>query len=359
MRRHSRKIWVGDVPVGGNAPVSVQSMTNTRTTDVKATLDQIERMRRAGVRIVRLALPDAAAVAAFERIKGRSPVPLVADIHFDYKLALAAVDAGADKIRINPGNIGGEKEVRAVVEKAVRHNIPIRVGVNSGSIEKRILEQEGGATVRALVRSALENAALCQRFGARDIVLSLKSSDVQRTIRAYEEISKATDLPLHIGVTEAGTPRTGIVRSAVALGILLNQGVGDTLRISLTGDPVEEVRVGLEILKSLNLISRGVTLISCPTCGRTEVDLIPIVERVEEQLMGIDKVLTVAIMGCVVNGPGEAREADIGVACGKKSAVLFEKGRVIKKVAEGDIVDELVQRVRSWKDNHLQRDAGS
>ena len=350
MRRNTRKIWVKGVAIGGGAPVSVQSMTNTKTTDVGATIAQIERLERAGCHIVRLAVPKRSAVPAFASIKKAVSVPLVADVHFDHQIALAAMDAGADKIRINPGNIGGEAELRAVVQSAIRYGIPIRVGVNSGSIEKGILREEGGATVRALVRSALKNAALCQEFGARDIVLSLKSSDVVRTIHAYEQISEQTDLPLHLGVTEAGTPRTGIIRSAVALGILLNQGIGDTIRISLTGDPVEEVRVGFEILKSLNLTSRGVTIISCPTCGRTEVDLISIAQKVEEQLADIDKPLTVAIMGCVVNGPGEAREADIGVACGKRSALLFRKGEVVKKIAEHAIVDELRQQVLQWPD---------
>ena len=269
----------------------------------------------------------------------------MADIHFRFELALAAIDAGCDKIRINPGNIGGREKTRAVVERALAANIAIRVGVNSGSIEKDILEEEGGPTVRALVRSALRNIELCQEFGARALVLSLKSSDVLKTIAAYREVAKETDVPLHIGVTEAGTVRSGAIKSAVGLGVLLAEGIGDTLRVSLTGDPVEEVYVGYQILKALNLSQRGVNLISCPTCSRTEVDLIRIAEEVERRLAGVERPLTVAVMGCVVNGPGEAKEADIGVACGKGSAVLFRHGAVLRKVSEEQIVEELIKQV--------------
>ncbi|MDZ7371711.1 MAG: flavodoxin-dependent (E)-4-hydroxy-3-methylbut-2-enyl-diphosphate synthase [candidate division KSB1 bacterium] len=352
MGSNTRRVFVRNLVIGGGAPISVQSMTNTKTEDVDATLRQIERLLQAGCQIVRLAVPSQAAAKAFAAIRRRVDAPLVADIHFNYELALAAIDAGADKIRINPGNIGGREKVRAVVERAVAAKVPIRVGVNSGSIEKDILKEEGGPTVQALVRSALRNIDLCREFGAEDLVLSLKSSDVVKTIAAYREASRRTDVPLHIGVTEAGTVRSGTIKSAVALGILLAEGIGDTLRVSLTGDPVEEVYVGFQILKALNLSQRGVNLISCPTCSRTQVDLIPIAEEVERRLAGVEEPLTVAVMGCVVNGPGEAKEADVGVACGKGSAVLFRKGEIIRKVAENEIVSALlaeVERLRQEK----------
>lgn len=345
MAENTRQVMVGGVAVGGGAPVSVQSMTNTKTENLDATLRQIDRLLQAGCQIVRLAVPNDEAARTLVEIRRRVSAPLVADIHFRHELALAAIDAGCDKIRINPGNIGGREKTRAVVERALAANIPIRVGVNSGSIEKDILEEEGGPTVQALVKSALRNIDLCQEFGARDLVLSLKSSDVVKTIAAYRAVSKVTDVPLHIGVTEAGTVRSGAVKSAVGLGVLLAEGIGDTLRVSLTGDPVEEVFVGYQILKALNLSQRGVNLISCPTCSRTEVDLIRITEEVERRLAGIEQPLTVAVMGCVVNGPGEAKEADIGVACGKGSAVLFHRGRVLYKVTEEQIADELMKQV--------------
>jgi (E)-4-hydroxy-3-methylbut-2-enyl-diphosphate synthase len=345
MALNTRQIKVGNLLIGDGAPVSVQSMTNTKTEDVDATMRQIDRLIEAGCQLVRLAVPNDEAARAFVEIRRRAAVPLVADIHFRHELALAAIDAGADKIRINPGNIGGRKEVAMVVKRALSANITIRVGVNSGSIEKDILQEEGGPTVNALVRSALRNIELCEEFGARDLVLSLKSSDVLKTIAAYREASRKTDVPLHIGITEAGTLRSGTIKSAVGLGVLLAEGIGDTLRVSLTGDPVEEVYVGYQILKALNLSQRGITLISCPTCSRTEVDLISIAQEVEQRLASIERPLTVAVMGCVVNGPGEAKEADIGVACGKHSAVLFKRGKILRKVAEQDIADELVQEV--------------
>lgn len=347
-RRKSRQIKIGALAMGGDAPILIQSMTNTRTQDVEASIAQIERLVNAGCDLVRLAVPNSSAVPAFAEIKKRLAVPLVADIHFDYRLALGALDAGADKIRINPGNIGTRDKVEQVVKKAVAHRVPIRVGVNSGSVEKEILEEEGGPSVRALVRSALRNVELCREFGAEDIVISLKSSDVLRTIAAYESMAEQTDLPLHIGVTEAGTAKSGAIKSAVALGILLHAGIGDTLRVSLTSDPVEEIIAAQYLLKSLNLMQRGITLISCPTCGRTEVDLVAIAEQVEKELAGIEKPLTVAIMGCVVNGPGEAREADLGVACGKASAVLFKKGKIIRKVPEKEIVKTIIEEVTNW-----------
>lgn len=348
MALNTRQIKVGNLLIGDGAPVSVQSMTNTKTEDVDATMRQIDRLIEAGCQLVRLAVPNDEAARAFVEIRRRAAVPLVADIHFRHELALAAIDAGADKIRINPGNIGGRKEVAMVVKRALSANITIRVGVNSGSIEKDILQEEGGPTVNALVRSALRNIELCEEFGARDLVLSLKSSDVLKTIAAYREASRKTDVPLHIGITEAGTLRSGTIKSAVGLGVLLAEGIGDTLRVSLTGDPVEEVYVGYQILKALNLSQRGITLISCPTCSRTEVDLISIAQEVEQRLASIERPLTVAVMGCVVNGPGEAKEADIGVACGKHSAVLFRQGQIIRKIAEKDIADELVHEVHEY-----------
>ena len=347
-RKQTNKVHVGHVPVGGDAPVSVQSMTNTDTTDVAATVRQIQALENAGCAIVRTAVPRHDAVKAFAEIKKRISIPMVADIHFDYKLALAAMDAGADKIRINPGNIGKKEHVQQVVQQAVRYGVPIRVGVNSGSIEKDLLKQEGGATVNALVRSGLRNIDLCRQYGAEALVLSLKSSDVLKTIQAYRSASQQTNIPLHIGITEAGTLRSGTIKSAVGLGILLAEGIGDTLRVSLTGDPVDEVYTGLQILKNLNLAPRGINIISCPTCGRTQVDLISIVNTVEKRLAHVDKSLTLAIMGCVVNGPGEAHEADIGIACGRKSAVLFRKGEIVRKIDENQIVEELIKEVENW-----------
>ena len=347
-RRKSRQVMVGALPLGGDAPIVVQSMTNTKTSDVRATLEQIHRLQEAGCQLVRIAIPRAADLPGFKEIKKQADLPVVADIHFDYRLALGALDAGADKIRINPGNIGSPDKIREVVTKAVACRVPIRIGVNSGSVEKDMLEQEGGPTVRALVRSAIRHVELCREFGAEDLVLSLKSSDVLKTIAAYQLIAEESDLPLHIGVTEAGTVKAGTIKSAVALGILLHQGIGDTLRVSLTGDVVEEVIAARYILKSLNLIEQGITLISCPTCGRTEVDLVPIVESVEARLAHFRKPLTVAIMGCVVNGPGEAREADIGIACGKGSALLVKKGQIIRKIPESEIVQTIVNEVANW-----------
>ncbi len=342
------KVFVGSVQIGGNAPVSVQSMTNTKTWDIPKTLEQIRNLENVGCDIIRLAVPDEKSAKAFGEIKKQVKTPLVADIHFDYKLALMAMDQGADKIRINPGNIGSKEKVKEVVKKSVHYNIPIRIGVNSGSIEKKIAQEEGGATVSALVKSALNNIQLCRDLGAEQLVLSLKSSDVLKTIQAYTLVSSQTDVPLHLGVTEAGTVKSGTIRSAVALGTLLYNGIGDTIRVSLTGDPVDEVIVGKEILKSLELRTGGIRIISCPTCGRTEVDLVSIVEEVEKRLSLFPLNITVAIMGCVVNGPGEAKEADIGVACGKNSGVLFKKGQVIKKIKEPEIADVLVNEIKNW-----------
>lgn len=348
----TEKVTIGSIAIGGDSPVTVQSMTNTKTTDIEATLRQIHRLVEAGCDIIRLAVPNFEAVKAFTAIRKQVTVPLVADIQFDHTLAIASIEAGADKIRINPGNIGGEKKLRAVIDSASAAIIPIRIGVNSGSIDKKIIEEEGGATVTALVKSALSSINRCREMGARDLVLSVKSSNVLRTIEAYRQVSAKSNIPLHVGVTEAGTPRLGTIRSAVAMGVLLEQGIGDTIRVSLTGDPVEEVLVGLQILKSLDLRKTGVTMISCPTCARTDVDLIAIAEKIEEKTASLDKNLTIAVMGCVVNGPGEAREADIGVACGKKSAVLFKKGQIIKKIPENQIVNVIVEEAQNWESNN-------
>ncbi|HPG37895.1 MAG TPA: flavodoxin-dependent (E)-4-hydroxy-3-methylbut-2-enyl-diphosphate synthase [bacterium] len=349
-RTITKQVTVGNVGIGGGAPVSVQSMTNTKTADVQGSIAQIDRLVNAGCQIVRLAVPDQDSVQGFAAIKKAVTVPLVADIHFDYRLALGAMDAGADKIRINPGNIGDRERIRQVIQKAVSCNIPIRVGVNSGSIEKSILQEEGGATVAALVKSGLKNIAICREFGAENLVLSLKSSDVLKTIQAYRMAAQQTNVPLHIGVTEAGTLRSGTVKSAIGLGILLAEGIGDTLRVSLTGDPVDEVIIGFEILKNLDLYPHGINIISCPTCARTEIDLISLVTAIEKKLAGEKRRLTVAIMGCAVNGPGEAKEADLGIACGKHSAILFKKGKIIRKIAEQDIVASLVDEVKNWQD---------
>ena len=355
MKRKTRKIVVGTVEIGGDALVSVQSMTNTKTTDVEATTGQIHQLVEAGCEIVRVAIPSKQAAESFAEVRKRTDVPLVADIHFDYRLALMAIDAGADKIRINPGNIGSKDKLRHVLSAAAGAGIPIRVGVNAGSLEKDLLERYDGPTVKGLVESAIRNVEICQEFGFEDIVLSLKASDVLSTVAAYREVSKRVDFPLHLGVTEAGTIRSGSVKSAVATGILLNEGIGDTLRVSLTGEPVEEVKVGFEILKALGLRERGITLISCPTCSRAEVDILALANEIEKKLTNVKKPLRVAVMGCAVNGPGEAKEADIGVACGKHSGVIFKEGKVLKRVKEEEIVDMLVREVQNWDGSNIEK----
>jgi len=348
-RRKTKRVYVGDVPVGGDAPISVQSMTNTRTTDIKATVDQIKRLEDAGCEIVRVAVPDQKAALALGEIKRQINIPLVADIHFNYRLALIAVEQGVDKIRINPGNIGSKDNIRRVLKACKDRNIPIRIGVNSGSLERNLLVKYNGVCAEALVESALHHLEICYDSGFEDVILSLKSSDVRMTIDSYRLIAEKTDHPLHLGVTEAGTYRTGTIRSAIGIGVLLAEGIGDTIRVSLTGDPVEEVKVGYEILKSLGLREHGVTLIACPTCGRLEVDLEKIVQQVEREIAGIDKPIRVSILGCVVNGPGEAKEADIGVACGRHSALLFKKGKIIKKLKEEEVVKSLVEEIQKWQ----------
>lgn len=345
MKRSTKKVFVGNVAIGGDAPVTIQSMTNTDIQNIDVTLAQIEKLSAAGCDLVRVAVPKIDAVKSFAVIKKRTSVPLIADVHFNHKIALAALDAGADKIRINPGNIGGKEKLREVVQKAVACKVPIRIGVNSGSLEKDILESEKGPTVNALVKSALRNIDMCREFGAADLVLSIKSSNVLVTVEAYEKISAITDVPLHVGLTEAGSVKSGSIKSAVALGILLRQGIGDTIRVSLTGDPLEEIPVARLILKSLGLISDGPEIISCPTCGRTKVELTEIVNKIESEFQHLDKPLKIAIMGCEVNGPGEARDADVGVAFGKNSCVLFRKGELIKKVELGKVEETLREEI--------------
>ena len=327
-RRKSRKVKVGNLYIGGDAPITIQSMTNTRTSDVGATVRQIKALEEAGCDIVRVAVPDMEAAEAISEIKKQISIPLVADIHFNYELALKAMENGADKIRINPGNIGSKDRVLKIVSMAKEKGIPIRIGVNSGSLEKGILREYGHVTAEALVESALGHVRILEELDFYDIVISIKASDVLMAYNAYRLIAEKTDYPLHVGITEAGTVYRGTIKSAVGIGSILLSGIGDTIRVSLTGDPVEEIKAGKEILRALGLYSKGVQFVSCPTCGRTQIDLISIAERVEKELENYEKPIKVAVMGCVVNGPGEAREADIGIAGGKNSAVIFRKGEI-------------------------------
>jgi len=345
-RRKTRRIRVGGVPVGGGAPVSVQSMTNTDTRDVRATLAQIRSLAREGCEIVRVAVPDEAAVRAFGKIRAGSPIPVIADIHFDHRLAIACADAGAAALRINPGNIGGEKKTLEVLRAARANRIPVRIGVNSGSVEKDLLAKHGGATPEALVASAARYLKICEKARFHALKFSLKASAVATTIDAYRLFSRRFDYPLHIGITEAGTPFSGTVKSSVGIGALLAEGIGDTLRVSLTGPPEEEVRVGWQILKSLGLRERGPDFVSCPTCGRCAIDVAAIASEVERRLSDLRAPMKVAVMGCAVNGPGEAREADVGVAGGKGEGLIFLKGEVVRKVKEKDIVAEVVRMAR-------------
>ena len=337
----TKQIMVGGVPIGGGAPVTIQSMTNTRTDDVEATLHQIRTLAAAGCEIIRVAVPDMAAAKAVGKIKEGSPIPVVVDIHFDYKLALEAIAAGADKVRINPGNIGGADHVKAVAQACARRGVPIRIGVNGGSLEKPLLAKYGGVCPEAMVESAFGHIQLLNQFDFDDICVSLKSSSVPMTMKAYRLMSQASDYPLHIGVTEAGTVRMGTLKSAVGIGGLLALGIGDTMRVSLSADPVEEVYAAKEILKAAGVRKEGAELVSCPTCGRTRIDLIALANEVEERLKAVDKPITVAVMGCVVNGPGEASAADCGIAGGVGEGLLFKKGQIIKKVPQEQLVDEL------------------
>lgn len=344
-RRSTRQIHIGKVAIGGGAPISVQSMTNTKTTDTEATVAQIRALQAAGCDIVRLAVPDMEAAKNLGNILRQVTVPLVADIHFDYKLALEAIHQGIHALRLNPGNIGGEERVRAVVEAAKEAGIPIRIGVNAGSLDKKILKKYGGVTPEALVESAMEHVRILEALDFHDMKISLKAHDVPLTIAAYRLMSQTVDYPLHLGITEAGTVNTGIIKSAVGIGALLAEGIGDTFRISLTGDPVVEVRVANEILKSLGLKEYGPTLVACPTCGRTSIDLPAIAAQVEEKLRDIEEPIEVAVMGCVVNGPGEARGADVGIAGGNGEGLIFRKGEIVRKVPEADLVNELFQEI--------------
>ena len=344
-RKKTRMIHIGPVAVGGGAPISVQSMCNTKTTDTKATVAQIKALQAAGCDIVRLAVPDMQAAKNLHNIIAQVNVPLVADIHFDYKLALEAINQGISALRLNPGNIGGEEKVKAVVKAAKAHNIPIRIGVNAGSLDKKILAEYGGVTPEALVESAMQHVKILEALDFYDMKISLKAHDVPLTLAAYRLMSETVDYPLHLGITEAGTVNTGIIKSAVGIGALLAEGIGDTFRISLTGDPVVEVKVANEILKSLGLKEYGPTLVACPTCGRTSIDLPAIAAKVEAKLAAIKDPIEVAVMGCVVNGPGEARGADVGIAGGNGEGLIFRKGEIIRKVPEAILVDELFKEI--------------
>jgi len=346
-RRKTRQIHVGQVAIGGDAPISVQSMCNTDTRNVAATLTQIAALDKAGCEIVRCAVPDLAAAQALDSICADSPIPVIADIHFDHKLALESIAGGVAGLRINPGNIGDSGKIRDVVTAAAERELPIRIGVNAGSLEKELLAKYGHPTAEAMVESALGHIRILEDLNYRNIKVSLKASDVERTVRAYRLLAKQVDYPLHIGITEAGTTWAGTIKSAIGLGALLLDGIGDTLRVSLTGDPVEEVRVGFEILKSLGLRERGPVFVSCPTCGRCEINLIATAEEVERRLHDYPKKLTIAVMGCVVNGPGEAREADLGIAGGKGQGMLFRKGKIVRKVPEAELAEALIEE--AWK----------
>ncbi len=341
----TKQLSVGGVLVGGGAPVTIQSMCNTKTDNVQATVAQIQELEDAGCEIIRVAVPDHEAALAIEKIKACIRIPLVVDIHFDYRLALECIERGADAVRINPGNIGGEENVKAVAEACRKRNIPIRIGVNGGSLEKELRAKYGGVTPEALVESAMGHVRLLNRFDFDDICISVKCSDVPVTMRAYQMLSQQTRYPLHLGVTEAGTPSMGLVKSAMGIGGLLCLGIGDTIRVTLTADPVEEIYAARKILKAAGLRKEGVNLIACPTCGRTRIDLIPIAQEVERRLANCHKNLTVAVMGCAVNGPGEASAADIGIAGGREEGLLFRKGKILYKVPQEELVDALMREI--------------
>lgn len=344
-RRKTRVVKIGNMLIGGDNPVAIQSMCNTKTSDVEATVKQILELEEAGCEIIRVAVPDMEAAEAISEIKKRIHIPLVADIHFDYRLALKAIENGVDKLRINPGNIGGEDRVKAVVEAAKAKNIPIRIGVNSGSLEKEILEKYGEVTPEGLVESALRHVRILEKLDFYDIVISIKASNVPFSLETYSLLSKEVDYPIHLGITESGTAWSGTIKSAVGIGAILAMGIGDTIRVSLTGDCVDEVRVAKAILKDLGLRKFGIEFVSCPTCGRTCIDLIGLANKVEERCKDIDKDIKVAVMGCAVNGPGEAREADIGVAGGKGYGLIFKKGEILKKLPEEELLDALMEEI--------------
>lgn len=349
LRDKTKIVQIGDRFIGGGNTVLIQSMTNTKTEDVKATVTQIKELTKAGCEIIRCAVPTMEAAKAITQIKEEISIPLVADIHFDYQLAIAAIEAGADKIRINPGNIGSYERVKAVVTRAKEYGIPIRIGVNSGSLEKEIIKEHGGVTAEGLAKSAINQMRLIEGMGYDNLVLSIKSSDVMMCARAHELVANKADYPLHVGITEAGTLYSGNIKSAVGLGIILASGIGDTIRVSLSSDPIEEIKSAKLILKTLGLRKGGVEVVSCPTCGRTEIDLIKLAQQVEDMVQDIKLDLKVAVMGCIVNGPGEAREADIGIAGGKGEGVLIKKGSVIKKVPEDELLDSLREELLNWK----------
>lgn len=350
----TRQVHLGGIPIGGGAPIAVQSMTNTPTRDVAATVSQIQRLEAAGCEVVRVAVPDEEAARAVAAIKTQIKIPLIADIHFDHRLAVMAAHNGADGLRINPGNIGGRDKVAKVVAAAREHRLPIRIGVNAGSLEKDLLKAHSGATAEAMVKSALRHVSLLEEFKFDQIKISIKASDVPRTVEAYRLMAAQTDYPLHLGVTEAGSLYAGTVKSALGIGMLLAEGIGDTLRVSLTRDPVEEVRVGFEILKALGIRQHGPDIISCPTCARCGFDLFSVVEEVEKALLTRPVPVKLAIMGCVVNGPGEAREADIGVAGGSGKGILFRHGKVVRKVPQEKLVQTLLEEVDAWEREHLR-----
>ena len=344
-RKKTRTVKVGDVYIGGEHPIAVQSMTNTDTRDADATVEQIKRLESAGCDIVRIAVPDMTAAKNIGKIKAETKIPIVADIHFDYRLALEAINQGIDAIRINPGNIGSEERTRQVVEACKKNNIPIRIGVNGGSLEKDLLAKFNGPAPEAMVESAMRHVRILEDLDFRDIVISLKNSDIRKSVEAYRLMSEKVDYPLHLGITEAGGVRKGTIKSSIGVGSLLVDGIGDTIRISLTGDPVEEIKVGKEILRSIGLLNDKIKIVSCPTCGRCQINLIELANTVEIKIENIDKDITVAIMGCAVNGPGEAREADIGIAGGDGIGLLFKNGEVVRRVPQDEIVETLVDEI--------------
>lgn len=348
-REQTREVLIGDRKIGGGNPILIQSMTNTRTEDVQATVEQIHKLEKAGCEIIRCTVPTLEAARAIGEIKKQISIPLVADIHFDYKMAIAAMENGADKIRINPGNIGGEEKVAAVVAVAKERNIPIRVGVNSGSLEKELVNKYHGVTAEGIVESALDKVHMIERLGYENLVISIKSSDVMMCVKAHELLSKETDYPLHVGITESGTIISGNIKSAIGLGLILNQGIGDTIRVSLTGDPVEEIKSAKLILRTLGLRKGGIEVVSCPTCGRTRIDLIGLANQVETMVSEFPLDIKVAVMGCAVNGPGEAKEADIGIAGGDGEGLLIKKGQIIRKVPEDQLLAVLREELENWK----------
>ena len=347
-RKETKVIHIGNKVIGGGNPILIQSMTNTKTDDVRATVEQINRLEDIGCDIIRCACPDENACKALSEIKSNIGIPLVADIHFDYRLAILAMENGADKIRINPGNIGSRDRIKAVIDVAKDKNIPIRVGVNSGSLEKEIVEKNGGVTAEGIVESAIDKVRIIEEMGYNNLVVSIKSSDVLMCVKAHELISKEIDYPLHVGITESGTIISGNIKSSIGLGLILNQGIGDTIRVSLTGDPLEEIKSAKLILRTLGLRQGGIEIVSCPTCGRTKIDLISLANQVENMVADIPLDIKVAVMGCVVNGPGEAKEADIGIAGGINEGLIIKKGEIIKKVPEDRLIDELRNELLNW-----------